>query len=84
MLVKPTIGEDYAVNKPGPYAVDDYIKTDESEQIVEIEVKKQARWDIDQLKLRFIVKRRRLRSWVHMLFGAVISSLVGVLFELRL
>lgn len=77
-LVKPhPHGEDYGVDSRRPFPIFRYIDRDKCIQSIIIEVDKDVYWDIDRVTLEPIILRKKYRSEIAMIIGAIISAIIG-------
>lgn len=86
-LVKPhPHGEDFGVDSRRPFPVFRYIKREGREAVqrvgIRIEVDDGVSWDVDRVVLEPIVLRKELRPEIAMIFGALISGIIGAFVSL--
>lgn len=84
-LVKPhPHGEDYGVESRRRYPIFRYIQRNRTLQTIRVETEENVYWDIDSVVLEPIVLRKEITPTYYMIFGALISAVIGVLEQLWL
>ncbi len=71
-------GKELGMHSLGPYPIINWINEDVEEYKIQLSVDENELWEIDEISLKPIVVRWRLKTSMGLIFGAVISAIFGL------
>jgi len=80
LLSKMPNGKDLGMHQVGPYPIINWINNETEKYVIRLEVNDYALWGIDEVSLEPVVERWRLKTAWSLVFGALLSGIVGLIF----